>query len=144
MIYYLCVLVECHCLECYCFCKNLIFLFSFFMNIFEYRFPLSSNKIRLDTIIGDYSRFVVRIDSWEIHSLYPNGHFVRSLGPAGNLETEISSILMEHGLSVGPFTENILKEMPVNSSENRWQMKDDEVSRRRDLRWTFLNPVFFF
>ena len=101
------------------------------MSILSYTFYNCDYK----HIIDDHSRFVVRIDSWEIHSLYPNGHFVRSLGPAGSLETEISSILIEHSLSVGPFTENILKEMPVNSTESRWQMKDDEVSRRRDLRY---------
>ena len=69
-----------------------------------------------------------------MNSLYPNGHFVRSLGPAGNLETEIASILMEHNLSVGPFSENIIKEMPENTAQNTWKMTECEVQRRRDLR----------
>lgn len=31
-------------------------------------------------------RIVVRIDDWDIHSQYPNGHFVRSIGSIGDIE----------------------------------------------------------
>uniref|UniRef100_A0A7M5WLA0 DIS3-like exonuclease 1 n=1 Tax=Clytia hemisphaerica TaxID=252671 RepID=A0A7M5WLA0_9CNID len=41
---------------------------------------------------------------------------------------------MEHGLSVIPFSEGILKEMPVNTKENEWKMCDGEIQRRKDLR----------
>lgn len=47
----------------------------------------------------------MRIDSWELGSQYPNGHFVRSLGQIGDLETEIQAILLENELSVLPFSE---------------------------------------
>jgi len=60
---------------------------------------------------------------------------VRSLGPAGNVETEIACILLEHGLSVGAFSEGIMKEMPVNTKEEPWQMSKGEVDRRKDLRY---------
>ncbi len=50
-------------------------------------------------------RIVVRIDSWEMDSQYPNGHFVRSLGIAGHLECEVAAILLENNLSVLPFSE---------------------------------------
>ena len=50
-------------------------------------------------------RIVVRIDSWEPESQYPNGHFVRSLGKSQHLETEIAAILLEHDLSAGPFSD---------------------------------------
>ena len=79
-------------------------------------------------------RFIVRIDSWETNSLYPNGHFVKSLGTIGNIETEISSILVEHGLSVAPFSDGILKEMPINSVQQPWVMEQSEIDRRKDLR----------
>ncbi|XP_066912186.1 DIS3-like exonuclease 1 isoform X2 [Clytia hemisphaerica] len=98
-------------------------------------------KIRITTRQKDRlttERFVVRIDSWDVGSLYPNGHFVKSLGPAGNVETEIASILMEHGLSVIPFSEGILKEMPVNTKVNEWKMCDGEIQRRKDLRESHL------
>ena len=48
---------------------------------------------------------VVRIDSWESTSLYPNGHSVRVLGRAGELETEVQTILIENGVIVLPFSE---------------------------------------
>ena len=71
---------------------------------------------------------------WELNSLYPTGHFVKSLGKIGNIETEISTILVEHGLSVATFSDGILKEMPVNTKENPWKMEESEINRRKDLR----------
>lgn len=41
-------------------------------------------------------RIVVRIDSWEDDSRYPNGHYVHSLGPIGAINTEISALLLEN------------------------------------------------
>ena len=51
------------------------------------------------------SRILVRLDNWEVGSQYPNGHFVRSLGVAGQLETEMAAILVEHGISTPPFSD---------------------------------------
>lgn len=53
-------------------------------------------------------RIVIRIDSWEADSQYPNGHFVRSIGPIGDLETETSVILIENGLTSVPFSKALL------------------------------------
>lgn len=50
-------------------------------------------------------RVVVRIDSWESTSVYPNGHFVRVLGRIGDLEGEIAAILVENSITVAPFSE---------------------------------------
>lgn len=50
-------------------------------------------------------RIVVRIDSWEIDSQYPNGHFVKTLGPIEDLEAEISAILLENTIHVSAFSE---------------------------------------
>ncbi|KAG0053276.1 DIS3 mitotic control [Gryganskiella cystojenkinii] len=83
-------------------------------------------------------RIVVRIDSWPINSQYPNGHYVRSIGRAHELDTEISAILIEHGISVSQttqgFSEGSLKEMPVNTPEHPWRPDPAELKRRRDLR----------
>ncbi|CAO3569283.1 unnamed protein product [Mortierella alpina] len=83
-------------------------------------------------------RIVVRIDSWPVNSQYPNGHYVRSIGPTHDLNTEISAILIEHGISVSQttqgFSEGSLKEMPINSVERPWTPEPAELSRRRDLR----------
>lgn len=54
--------------------------------------------------LQDY-RVVVRIDSWESTSVYPNGHFVRVLGKIGDLEGEIAAILVENSICVAPFSE---------------------------------------
>lgn len=48
---------------------------------------------------------MVRIDSWESTSQYPNGHSVRVLGRAGELETEVQTILIENCIHVPPFSD---------------------------------------
>ncbi|XP_028297903.1 DIS3-like exonuclease 1 [Gouania willdenowi] len=98
-------------------------------------------KIRISTQQADTlqdHRVVVRIDSWESTSLYPNGHSVRVLGRAGELETEVQTILIENCIHVAPFSEAQLREMPVNSSEMPWKVDPEEAERRRDLRGTHL------
>ncbi|XP_071794054.1 DIS3-like exonuclease 1 [Asterias amurensis] len=94
-------------------------------------------KIRISTQQADSlrdHRIIVRLDTWEADSQYPNGHFVRSLGPIGSLETEIAAILVENNISVGAFSEGQTKELPTNSDENPWRMTEEEMTRRRDLR----------
>ncbi|ROL52738.1 DIS3-like exonuclease 1 [Anabarilius grahami] len=103
----------------------------------DYRIP----KIRISTQQAEAlqdQRVIVRLDSWESTSVYPNGHCVRVLGKAGELETEIQTILVENCIHVPPFSEAQLREMPVNTEENPWQMDSSEVSSRRDLRETHL------
>ncbi|CAK6981761.1 DIS3-like exonuclease 1 [Scomber scombrus] len=98
-------------------------------------------KIRISTQQADAlqdHRVVVRIDSWESTSLYPNGHSVRVLGRAGELETEISTILIENSIHVPSFSDAQLREMPVTSPEQPWSVDPVQVSERRDLRETHL------
>ncbi|XP_053450315.1 DIS3-like exonuclease 1 isoform X3 [Nycticebus coucang] len=103
----------------------------------DYRIP----KIRISTqqaeALQDF-RVVVRIDSWESTSLYPNGHFVRVLGKIGDLEGEIATILVENSISVVPFSEAQMCEMPVNTPENPWKVSPEEEQERKDLRRTHL------
>lgn len=71
-------------------------------------------------------RIVVRIDSWEADSMYPNGHFVRSLGAVGDLETEIAAVLVEHNLSVGEFSEGLVRNsVDINHFKQGVQEKKD-------------------
>ncbi|XP_050007738.1 DIS3-like exonuclease 1 [Alexandromys fortis] len=99
----------------------------------DYRIP----KIRISTqqaeALQDF-RVVVRIDSWETTSVYPNGHFVRVLGRIGDLEGEIATILVENSISVVPFSEAQMCEMPVNTPENPWKVSPKEERERKDLR----------
>ncbi|EDL95796.1 similar to expressed sequence AV340375, isoform CRA_c [Rattus norvegicus] len=103
----------------------------------DYRIP----KIRISTqqaeALQDF-RVVVRIDSWETTSVYPNGHFVRVLGRIGDLEGEIATILVENSINVVPFSEAQMCEMPVNTAENPWKVSPKEEQERRDLRSTHL------
>ncbi|MFT7816577.1 DIS3-like exonuclease 1-like [Arapaima gigas] len=98
-------------------------------------------KIRISTqqaeALQDH-RVIVRLDSWESTSLYPNGHCVRVLGKAGKLETEIQTILIENGIHVPAFSEAQLREMPLNSKDNPWTVEASEVAARQDLRATHL------
>ena len=55
-------------------------------------------------IMSPYYRILVRIDGWDEGSQYPRGHFVCSLGPIGDVDTETKAILIEHGLMTQPFT----------------------------------------
>ncbi|XP_034038766.1 LOW QUALITY PROTEIN: DIS3-like exonuclease 1 [Thalassophryne amazonica] len=98
-------------------------------------------KIRISTQQADAlqdHRVVVRIDSWEKTSLYPNGHRVRVLGRVGELETEIQTILTENYIHVLPFSEAQLREMPINTPEKPWRVDPAQVSARRDLRESHL------
>ena len=81
-----------------------------------------------------FFRVIVRLDSWPVSSMYPNGHFVRSLGPIGELETEISALMVENSLTAPRFTEAQLKELPHKSPGEPWAMPQEEVLRRRDIR----------
>ncbi|KAM9423972.1 DIS3-like exonuclease 1 isoform 1-T7 [Salvelinus alpinus] len=98
-------------------------------------------KIRISTQQADKlqdHRVIVRLDSWDSTSLYPNGHSVRVLGRAGELETEVQTILIENCIHVPPFSEAQLAEMPVSSPESPWSVDPAEVITRRDLRQTHL------
>ena len=103
----------------------------------DYRIP----KIRISTqqaeALQEY-RVVVRIDSWESTSVYPNGHFVRVLGRIGDLEGEIAAILVENSITVAPFSEIQMNEMPVSSSKNPWKVNPEEEKKRLNLRDTHL------
>ncbi|KAK6476934.1 DIS3-like exonuclease 1 [Huso huso] len=103
----------------------------------DYRIP----KIRISTqqaeALQDH-RVVARIDSWESTSLYPNGHFVRVLGKAGDLETEVAAILVENNIQVPPFSEAQMREMPVNNPESPWRVESEQELERLDLRETHL------
>uniref|UniRef100_A0A8D9BV86 Protein DIS3 homolog n=1 Tax=Cacopsylla melanoneura TaxID=428564 RepID=A0A8D9BV86_9HEMI len=91
-------------------------------------------KIRVETRqIATLSsqRIVVAIDSWPRHSRYPQGHFVRALGPIGDKDTENEVLLLEHDVPHSKFSDLVLSYLP----QLPWSITDDEVSRRSDLRY---------
>ncbi|CAL8089073.1 unnamed protein product [Calicophoron daubneyi] len=94
-------------------------------------------RIRLHTTQASVlarERFVVRIDSWDACSSYPNGHFVQSLGRIGDLETETQTLLIEHNLAIRAFNDAQLAELAPYSARRPWCADPKEVKLRRDLR----------
>eukprot|EP00050_Salpingoeca_kvevrii_P012604 m.23790 g.23790 ORF g.23790 m.23790 type:complete len:1095 (-) comp4173_c0_seq1:8-3292(-) len=79
-------------------------------------------------------RIVLRLDRWPIDSHWPEGHFVRELGPAGDVDAETACILVEHEILVPPFSEAQIAELPTDTPENPWRPDPDEIERRRDIR----------
>jgi hypothetical protein len=49
-------------------------------------------------------RIVVAVDRWDADSLYPSGHYVRTLGAIGDKETETEVLLIENDVNTNPFT----------------------------------------
>lgn len=49
-------------------------------------------------------RMVVVIDSWQADSMYPSGHYVRTLGTIGDKETETEVLLIENDINTSPFS----------------------------------------
>uniref|UniRef100_A0A182KC56 Protein DIS3 homolog n=1 Tax=Anopheles christyi TaxID=43041 RepID=A0A182KC56_9DIPT len=75
-------------------------------------------------------RIIVAIDQWPRHSRYPQGHFVRALGPIGSKETENEVILLEHDVPHNRFSEDVLACLP----QMPWKITGADLKRRVDLR----------
>lgn len=67
-------------------------------------------------------RIVVRINSWEEGSQYPNGHYVRTLGEIGDLDVETEALLIENQITFTPFSPASLKELPLHTPQQPYQM----------------------
>ncbi|KAJ1721797.1 exosome catalytic subunit dis3 [Coemansia erecta] len=81
-------------------------------------------------------RFVVAIDAWPRDSRYPQGHFVRALGDAGDKATETEVLLLEHDVPFQPFTKNVRADLPAEGAGWRFDAERDQVGcgKRQDLR----------
>ena len=61
---------------------------------------------------------------------FPLGHYVKTLGTAGELATESEVLLVEHDIPKGPFAPAIMAEMPSLP----WEPSASERARRTDFR----------
>lgn len=75
-------------------------------------------------------RIMVAIDGWPRTSRYPNGHFVRSLGDAGDKDTEQEVLLLEHDVPHQAFSQAVLSFLP----KMPWGITPEDMVRREDLR----------
>uniref|UniRef100_A0A3P9M311 Exosome complex exonuclease RRP44 n=1 Tax=Oryzias latipes TaxID=8090 RepID=A0A3P9M311_ORYLA len=90
-------------------------------------------RIRIETrqastLVGQ--RIMVAIDGWPKNSRYPNGHFVRSLGSAGEKGTEEAVLLLEHDVPHQAFSQNVLSFLP----KMPWGITAEDMVKRKDLR----------
>ena len=58
--------------------------------------------VQADTLAD--KRVVVAIDSWDVDSAYPLGHYVRTLGTIGDKDTETDVLLLENDINTSPFS----------------------------------------
>ncbi|XP_034662010.1 LOW QUALITY PROTEIN: exosome complex exonuclease RRP44 [Drosophila subobscura] len=82
-------------------------------------------------------RIIVTIDTWPRNSRYPQGHFVRSLGPLGDMATENEVILLEHDVPHCKFSEEVLSFLP----KMPWSITAEDYAKRVDLRDLFICSV---
>ena len=97
-------------------------------------------------------KIVVNIDHWNRDSMYPNGHISRYISGGSDFETEISALLMEHSISIRPFSVAALSLLPPVDSlpprevsglvsgkriyDSQWRIDEAELRSRRDYRTT--------
>ncbi|KAI8129308.1 hypothetical protein FF38_13008 [Lucilia cuprina] len=97
-------------------------------------------RIRIETRQAEKlqnQRIIVAIDTWPRSSRYPNGHFVRSLGPLGDVETENEVILLEHDVPHSKFSEEVLSFLP----QMPWEITKEDYEKRVDLRDLYICSV---
>ncbi|XP_060089521.1 exosome complex exonuclease RRP44 [Heteronotia binoei] len=90
-------------------------------------------RIRIETRQAatlEGQRIIVAIDGWPRNSRYPNGHFVKNLGAAGDKETETEVLLLEHDVPHQPFSQAVLSFLP----QMPWSITEKDMKCREDLR----------
>lgn len=90
-------------------------------------------KVRIETRQSEQlksQRIIIAIDQWPRHSRYPQGHFVRALGPLGDKETENEVLLLEHDVPHSKFSKEVLSFLPTLP----WKITEEDVAKRVDLR----------
>lgn len=95
-------------------------------------------------------KFLVAIDTWDVTSRFPSGHFVRALGAVESKEAEIESLLLEFDVPYRPFPKAILDCLPKQGNEwvvppqtpgeGVWKNRED----LRDLTICSIDPIGAF
>ncbi|CAI9542511.1 unnamed protein product [Staurois parvus] len=97
-------------------------------------------RIRIETrqaSVLEGQRIIVAIDGWPRNSRYPNGHFVKNLGAAGDKETETEVLLLEHDVPHQPFSQAVLSFLP----KMPWSITPEDMKHRVDLRHLYVCSV---
>ena len=72
----------------------------------EKRYPMIRLHTRQAQVLSN-KRIIVVIDAWEADSMYPQGHYVRTLGDIGDRNVETEVILVENDINTAPFTASV-------------------------------------
>ncbi|KAH9815278.1 hypothetical protein DFH28DRAFT_1027175 [Melampsora americana] len=91
-------------------------------------------------------KILISIDSWDVNSRYPEGHFVRALGIVETKEAEQESLLLEYDVPYRPFSQAILDCLP--ESGDQWVVPEKTSTSRvwkdredfRDLMICSIDP----
>ncbi|KAK9797008.1 hypothetical protein WJX73_004308 [Symbiochloris irregularis] len=97
----------------------------------EKRFPFIRIQTRQADALMD-KRIVVVIDGWEADSMFPQGHYVRTLGVIGDKDTETEVLLLENDINTAPFSPAVHACVPPLP----WAVSEAHLQdpRREDLR----------
>jgi exosome complex exonuclease DIS3/RRP44 len=57
-------------------------------------------------------RIMVCIDTWDVRSKFPSGHYIRTLGLVGEKQVESESILRQHDIRIDEFTAAVRGDLP--------------------------------
>ncbi|KAG0042097.1 exosome catalytic subunit dis3 [Gryganskiella cystojenkinii] len=105
------------------------------INVLFYAMDSKIPKIKIRTrqahaLLGQ--RIIVSIDSWPKTSKFPIGHFIRSLGEAGDKSTETEVLLLEHDVPFHEFSKQVLSFLPVEGES--WVVQPEHFNGREDFR----------
>ena len=78
-------------------------------------------------------KVICEIINWEYQDLPPEGKIIEVLGKAGEVETELKSLLKKYGLNKS-FPKNVRDELKNNLDNEKFKLTHAEISRRLDLR----------
>ncbi|KIH54145.1 RNB-like protein, partial [Ancylostoma duodenale] len=78
--------------------------------------------------------FVAKIAEWPENSLMAHGNLEKQLGLAGEIDVETEGLLITHEIDTREFSDEVIACLPSVSSEGGWQIDEEELAKRRDLR----------
>ena len=75
-------------------------------------------------------RLTVAIDTWDVNSKFPEGHYVKTIGDIGDPKTESEVILLENEIPHYEFPQKVLDCLPSND----WYITEEMIKERKDFR----------
>ncbi|KAK6752619.1 hypothetical protein RB195_003811 [Necator americanus] len=78
--------------------------------------------------------FVAKIAQWPDDSFMSCGILEKQLGLAGEIDVETEGLLITNEIDTREFSDEVLACLPSASSASGWQIDEEELAKRRDLR----------